>query len=116
MFSASTWNTISKKFNKIPNVQILKNVCLTRWSSRHSLCKSIKNGYVGVLSTSKILFTDSNKWNVVKHEAKSNYYKIKSLLFIFLSIVLLLERFDKTSNSLQLINIDWSCVVFLYDS
>lgn len=119
-FSASTsrWNTLSKELDQIPNAQLLKNLCPTRWSSRHSVCKSIKNGYVGILAALEIIYNDLNQRNAVKHEAKSIYNKIKSLDFVFLLVVWtpLLERFDKTSKSLQLINIDLSCVVSLYDS
>jgi len=34
-FSASTsrWNTLSKELDQIPNAQLLKNLCPTRWSS-----------------------------------------------------------------------------------
>jgi len=65
-----------------------------------------------------MLYNDSNQRNAVKHEAKSIYNKIKSLDFVFLLVVWtpLLVRFDKTSTSLQLINIDLSSVVSLYDS
>ncbi|XP_022182219.1 zinc finger MYM-type protein 1-like [Myzus persicae] len=119
-FSASTsrWNTLSKELDQIPNAQLLKNLCPTRWSSRHSVCKSIKNGYVGILAALEIIYNDLNQRNAVKHESKSIYNKIKSLDFVFLLVVWtpLLERFDKTSKSLQLINIDLSCVVSLYDS
>ncbi|KAL4085003.1 hypothetical protein QTP88_027852 [Uroleucon formosanum] len=119
-FSASTsrWNILSKELDKISNAQLLKNLCPTRWSSRHSVCKSIKKGYVGVLAALEMLYNDSNQRNSVKHEAKSIYNKIKSLDFVFLLVVWMpiLERFDKTSKSLQLINIDLSCVVSLYDS
>ncbi|KAL5246211.1 hypothetical protein ACI65C_013619 [Semiaphis heraclei] len=108
----------TESVHQIPNAQLLKNLCPTRWSSRHSVCKSIKNGYVGILAALEIIYNDLNQRNAVKHEAKSIYNKIKSLDFVFLLVVWtpLLERFDKTSKSLQLINIDLSCVVSLYDS
>jgi len=88
-FSASTsrWNTLLKELDEIPNAQLLKNLCPTRWSSRHPVCKSIKNGYVGILAALEMLYNDSNQRNAVKHEAKSIYSKIKSLDFVFLLVV-----------------------------
>lgn len=100
--------------DKIPNATLLKNLCPTCWSSIHSICKSIKIAFVGILATLEFLSTDSNQRNAITHEAKSIYNKIKSLEFVFLLVVWtpILEKFDKTSKNLQLVNIDLS----LYDS
>lgn len=89
--------------DKTPNATLLKNVRPIRWSSIHSVCKSIKIAYVVILVVLEFLSTDSNQRNAIKHEAKSIYNKIKSLEFVFLLVVWtpILEKFDKTSNNLQ---------------
>lgn len=79
-FSASTsrLNTLSEKLDNISNAQILRKLCPINWSLWHSECKSIKSGYVRVLSALEILVISLNQSNAVKHKEKSICNKIKS--------------------------------------
>ncbi|KAL4132816.1 hypothetical protein QTP88_009908 [Uroleucon formosanum] len=96
----------------------VKNLCPTRWSSRFSVCKSLKIGFKGVLNSLKSIALNLDQKAGIRHEAESMYKKIDTLEFSFMIALWtsILERFDATSKNLQRINIDLGCVVKLYES
>ncbi|XP_060845960.1 zinc finger MYM-type protein 1-like [Rhopalosiphum padi] len=119
-FSALTWRweQLSINLKNIPNSMFVKNLCPTRWSSRYSVCKSLKIGFEAVLSSLKTIALNIDQKTSVRHEAESLYKKIETLEFSFMIALWtpILERFDATSKNLQRINIDLSYVVKLYES
>uniref|UniRef100_A0A2H8TGB8 Zinc finger MYM-type protein 1 n=1 Tax=Melanaphis sacchari TaxID=742174 RepID=A0A2H8TGB8_9HEMI len=119
-FAASTWRweQLLISLKNIPNSMFVKNLCPTRWSSRFSVCKSLKIGFKGVLNSLKSIALNLDQKAGIRHEAESMYKKIDTLEFSFMIALWtpILERFDATSKNLQRINIDLGCVVKLYES
>lgn len=66
--STSRWQILENKFKDIPNSTLLKNLCPTRWSSRYSVCKSIKNGNYGILAALQIISNDTSHRPATRHE------------------------------------------------
>ncbi|KAL4090352.1 hypothetical protein QTP88_025209 [Uroleucon formosanum] len=119
-FSASTWRweQLLISFKNIPNSMFVNNLCPTRWSSRLSVCKSLKIGFKGVLNSLKSIALNLDQKAAIRHEAESMHKKIDTLKFSFMIPLWtpILERFDATSKNVQSVNIDLSCVVKLYQS
>ncbi|XP_022178150.1 uncharacterized protein LOC111039128 [Myzus persicae] len=63
----------------------IKNVCPTRWSSRFSVCKSLKIGFKGVLNSLKSIALNLDQKAAIRHEAGSMYKKIDTHEFSFTS-------------------------------
>lgn len=117
-FSGSTlrWEILENELKSIPNATMLKNLCPTRWSSRYFVCKSIKNGFNGIVAALQNISEDVSQRPATRHEALTLFKKIKNLEFTFKLILWtpILERLNMTSKSLQCINMDLSSVVQLY--
>lgn len=92
---------------------MLKNLCSTRWSSRYFICKSIKNGYNGIVAALQNISEDVSQRPATRHEALTLFKKIKIQEFTLMLVLWtpILGRFNMTSKSLQCINIDLSSVV-----
>lgn len=62
LLSSSTyrWELLKNIIDKSPSksTTVLKNLCITRWSSRHEPCKGILSGYKEILEVLKILSED----------------------------------------------------------
>lgn len=116
--STSRWMILENEINSIPNATMLKNLCPTRWSSRYFVCKSIKNGYNGIVVALKNISEDVSQRPATRYEALALFKKIKNLEFTFMLVLWtpVLERFNMTSKSVQSVNIDLSSVVKLYES
>ncbi|XP_025410523.1 uncharacterized protein LOC112683629 [Sipha flava] len=104
--------------HKGTDMELIKKMCTTRWSSRYDVCKAIFNGYEQVLSALKTIRDDERQKKETRHEASSIYNKIKSLNFCFMICMWtpILQRFNATSVTLQSIDIDLVTVVTLYKS
>jgi hypothetical protein len=68
----------------IPNSTMLKKLCPTRCSSRYFVCKSIKNGYNGIVAALQSISEDVNQRPATKHEAL--FKKMKNLEFTFMLV------------------------------
>lgn len=118
-FSSSTscWKILENELSSIPNSTMLKNVCPTRWSSRYFFCKSIKNGYNGIVAALQSISEYVNQRPITRHEALALFKKMKNLELTFMIVLWTpILRFYMTNKSLQCVNIDLSSVVKLYKS
>ncbi|KAL4111884.1 hypothetical protein QTP88_015760 [Uroleucon formosanum] len=73
-FSASTWRweQLLISLKNIPNSMFVKNLCPTRWSSRFSVCKSLKIGFKGVLNSLKSIALNLDQKAAIRHKAESH--------------------------------------------
>lgn len=116
--STSRWKILENQLKNIPNSTLLKNLCPTRWSSRYAVCKSIKNGYPGIIAALQEISKDTSQRPATIYEAVALNKKIENLEFTFMLVLWtpILERFNMASESLQFVDIDLSSVVVLYKS
>ncbi|XP_025192654.1 zinc finger MYM-type protein 1-like [Melanaphis sacchari] len=106
--STSRWKILENQLKDVPNSTLLKNLCPTRWSSRYAVCKSIKNGYPGIIAALQEISKDISQRPATIYEAIALNKKIENLEFIFMLVLWtpILERFNMTSKSLQFVDID----------
>ncbi|KAF0694297.1 zinc finger MYM-type protein 1-like, partial [Aphis craccivora] len=120
--SSSTyrWELLKNIIDKSPSksTSVPKNLCITRWSSRHEACKGILSGYKEILEVLKILSEDITQTPSTRNEANSIRKKLEKLEFVFMLNVWtpILQRFDATNKTLQSKDINLSIVVSLYES
>ncbi|XP_050062927.1 zinc finger MYM-type protein 1-like [Aphis gossypii] len=67
------WELLKNIIDKSPSksTSVPKNLCITRWSSRHEACKGILSGYKEILEVLKILSEDITQTPSIRNEANS---------------------------------------------
>lgn len=71
--STYRWELLKSIIDKSPSksTTVPKNVCLTRWSSRHESSKGVLSGYKEILEVLKILSEDITQTSSTRNEANS---------------------------------------------
>lgn len=118
-FNSSThrWEILKNNLIKTENVS-LKKLSDTRWSVRYDACISLNKNWNEIIKTLYFIKDDTSEKSITRSEANGLFLKLDSLEKVMMATLWgdVLERFNKTSNLLQSVEIDLETVVSLHES
>lgn len=118
-FSASThrWDILTKHLSE-KNLKVPKRLSDTRWSARADACQALESAYEEIQRALEELRDDQDQAPATRSEARALLPRFQQLETGVLTSIWnsILQRFNKTSKTIQAVHMDLSTVVELYTS